>query len=170
MITHTIESYWIPSEKKTKWKLQIWRICENFKLLNFEINVTCNTPLKMFDKMCQYEMHPTNIVEDTERTWFCPQTDRWMDGRMDRRTRWNQYTPFHLRWSRRYNNYIPSTLPGLYLLQVMQIFQEFNDRWNRWRSPGSGPVLCLLLRVSSGFARPITGQVTSVTWPVIGWV
>ena len=32
----------------------------------------------------------------------------------------------------------------------------------------SGPVFCLLLRVSSGCARPITGQVTSVTWPVIG--
>ena len=28
---------------------------------------------------------------------------------------------------------------------------------------------CLLLRVSSDYARPITGQVTSVTWPVIGW-
>ena len=34
----------------------------------------------------------------------------------------------------------------------------------------SGPVFCPLLRVSSGCARPITGQVTSVTWPVIGWV
>ena len=33
----------------------------------------------------------------------------------------------------------------------------------------SGPVFCLLLGVSSGCARPITGQVTSVTWPVIGW-
>ena len=33
----------------------------------------------------------------------------------------------------------------------------------------SGPVFCLLLRVSSGCARPITGQVTLVTWPVIGW-
>ena len=32
----------------------------------------------------------------------------------------------------------------------------------------SGPVFCLLLGVSSGCARPITGQVTSVTWPVIG--
>ena len=32
-----------------------------------------------------------------------------------------------------------------------------------------GPVFCLLLGVSSGCARPITGQVTSVTWPVIGW-
>ena len=32
-----------------------------------------------------------------------------------------------------------------------------------------GPVFYLLLRVSSGCALPITGQVTSVTWPVIGW-
>ena len=28
---------------------------------------------------------------------------------------------------------------------------------------------CLLLGVSSGCAWPITGQVTSVAWPVIGW-
>ena len=31
-----------------------------------------------------------------------------------------------------------------------------------------GPVLCLLLRVSSDYAQPITGQVTEVTCPVIG--
>ena len=34
---------------------------------------------------------------------------------------------------------------------------------------GPGPVFCLLLGVSSGITRPIRGQVTSVTWPVIGW-
>ena len=32
-----------------------------------------------------------------------------------------------------------------------------------------GPIFCLLLGVSSGCPRPITGQVTEVTWPVIGW-
>ena len=36
MITHTIESYWIPSQNNTKSKLQIWWICQNFKFLNFE--------------------------------------------------------------------------------------------------------------------------------------
>ena len=41
--------------------------------------------LKLLDKMCKYEMDPMSIVEDTERTPFCPQTDR--------RTRWYQYTP-----------------------------------------------------------------------------
>ena len=32
-----------------------------------------------------------------------------------------------------------------------------------------GPIFCLLLRVSSDCAQPITGQVTEVTCPVIGW-
>ena len=34
--------------------------------------------------------------------------------------------------------------------------------------PKTGPIFCLLLGVRSGCARPIAGQVTSVTWPVIG--
>ena len=44
MITHTIKSYWIPSQKNTKSKLQIQRIRQNIKLLNFETNITHNTP------------------------------------------------------------------------------------------------------------------------------
>ena len=44
---------------------------------------------KLLDYMCKYEMDLMSIVEDTERTRFCPRTD----GRTDRRTRWNQYTP-----------------------------------------------------------------------------
>ena len=41
MITHTIKSYWIPNEKKTKSKLQ--RIPKNFKLLNFETGIIGDT-------------------------------------------------------------------------------------------------------------------------------
>ena len=67
MITHTIESYWIPSQNKTESKLQILKIPPNF-----------------IDKMCKYEMDPMSFVEDTERTRFCPQTDRRMDGRTDK--------------------------------------------------------------------------------------
>ena len=39
-----------------------------------------------------------------------------------------------------------------------------------WEAIGniSGPVFCLLLRVSSNYAQPITGQVTEVNCPVIG--
>ena len=44
MITHTIESYWIPSQKKTKSKLQILKIRQNFKFFNFETGITRDTP------------------------------------------------------------------------------------------------------------------------------
>ena len=44
MITHTIESYWIPSQKKTKSKLQILKISQNFKFQNFETGITRDTP------------------------------------------------------------------------------------------------------------------------------
>ena len=33
MITHTIESYWIPSQKKTKSKLQILKNSPKFQIL-----------------------------------------------------------------------------------------------------------------------------------------
>ena len=62
------------SQKKTKSNFWIWKRALHATHL-----------LKLLDKMCKYEMDPMSIVEDTERTWFCPQTDR--------RTRWYQYTP-----------------------------------------------------------------------------
>ena len=52
--------------------------------------------MKLVDKMCKYEMDSASIVEDTERTRFCPQTD----GQTDRRDRWTDdmkpvYPPFN---------------------------------------------------------------------------
>ena len=53
-----------------------------------------------------------------------------------------------------------------------------NKRGNNYTcvSPLSGavgswprPVFCLLLGISSGCARPVTGQATSVIWPLISW-
>ena len=43
MITHTTESYWIPSQKKTKSKLQIKKIRQNFNFFNFETGITRDT-------------------------------------------------------------------------------------------------------------------------------
>ena len=40
---------------------------------------------------------------------------------------------------------------------------HITDSWHL-----SGPVFCLLLDVSSDYAQPIIGQVTKVTYPVIG--
>ena len=72
MNTHTIESYWIPNQKKTKSKLQILKIT-NFLILKQTLHAA--HLLKLLDKMCKYEMDPTSIVEVTEWTRFCPQTD-----------------------------------------------------------------------------------------------
>ena len=52
--------------------------------------------LKLLDNVCKYEMDLTSIVEYTKWTRFCPQTDR--------RTRWNQYTPFSISLKRGYNH------------------------------------------------------------------
>ena len=35
--------------------------------------------LMLVDNMHKYELDPASIVEDTEWTWFCPQTDRRID-------------------------------------------------------------------------------------------
>ena len=39
---------------------------------------------------------------------------------------------------------------------------------SQWQPYQPGSIFCLLLRVSSDYAQPITGQVTEVIWPVIG--
>ena len=82
MITHTIESYWIPSEKKTNYKFKEFSQMSNFWISKQALQ---ETHLILLNKMCKYEMDTTSIVGDTERTRFCPQTDIG--------TRWNQYTP-----------------------------------------------------------------------------
>ena len=66
-----------------------------FKILKQTLHAT--HLLKLLDKICKYEMDPTSIVEDTERTRFCPQTERRTDGRTDGQT------DFQLRWSGVFN-------------------------------------------------------------------
>ena len=45
--------------------------------------------------MCEYKMDKTSIVEDTERTPFCPQMDRQMDGQTDGQGE-TIYPPFNI--------------------------------------------------------------------------
>ena len=80
MITHTIESYWIPSQKKTKSSYKFKDIAKISTFWILEQTLHKTHLLKLLDKMCKYKMDPTSIVEDTERTRFCPQTDRRTDG------------------------------------------------------------------------------------------
>ena len=49
--------------------------------------------LKLLDKTYIYEMDPASIVEYTERTRFCPQTDRRTDGRSNKVK--SLYPPFN---------------------------------------------------------------------------
>ena len=75
-------------------------------------------------------------------------------------------------WWRKCFQFIP---PGSQVLLIVLIIGSgfilpLNKKLNFMHGVACpGPVFCLLLGVSSGRARPITGQVTSVTWPVIGW-
>ena len=96
--SHDYPYHWVildPTSKEDK---------ENFWILKRALHAT--HLLKLLDKMCKYEMDPMSIVEDTERTRFCPQTDRRTDGRTDRRTDGQGDTSiprFQLRWSGGYN-------------------------------------------------------------------
>ena len=101
MITHTIDLYWIPSQQ-VKWRQNLnYKFNEFARISKFlkKKKIHATYLLKLLDKMCNYEIDLASIVEDAERTRFCPQTDRRTDKQTDRRTRWNQYTPFQLRWS-----------------------------------------------------------------------
>ena len=70
--------------------------------------------------------------------------------------------------------------------QQAQSWNSFEDHATDWHSPedgrlpsslqgGShqqpipGPVFCVMLGVSWGCARPVAGQITSVSWPMFGW-
>ena len=64
MITHTGDSYQIPSQNKTKSKFQIFKNCQNFNqnCRHYRVDTGCGM-------------------------------DGWTDGRTDGRMEWNQYTP-----------------------------------------------------------------------------
>ena len=67
MITHTSDSHQIPSQNKTKSKLQILKQLPKIQLL---------------DKMCKYEIDPTNTVSATEWTRDGGRTDGWSETSM----------------------------------------------------------------------------------------
>ena len=91
---HDYPYHWVildPKSKKDKVKDTNLKNSPKFQILKRALHAT--HLLKLLDKMCKYEMDLMSIVVGTERTRFCPQTDR----RTDRRTRWyqchNHYTP-----------------------------------------------------------------------------
>ena len=92
MIIHTIDQLILdPKSKQDTVKVTKFKEFAKFFFLILKKPLHVTHLLKLLDKMCNYEMDPASIVEDTEQRWFCPQ--------MDWQTRWNQYTPFQLRWA-----------------------------------------------------------------------
>ena len=77
MITHTSDSHQIPSQNKTKSKLQIQKIAKKSKFWNFEINFTCDTPSEVVKIWNGSNQNCRQYRADTE----C-----WKDGRTDGRT------------------------------------------------------------------------------------
>ena len=77
--------HWVILDPKSK-ESQIHKLKKIAKISNCWIlqrALHATHLLKLLDKMCKYEMDPMSIVEDTERTRFCPQTVRRTDRRTD---------------------------------------------------------------------------------------
>ena len=104
---HDYPYYWvILNPKSEEDKVKVTKLKNSPKFQIFKQTLHATHLLKLLDKMCKYEMDPMSIVEDTERTRFCPQTDGQTDGQMDGRTDGQGETsipPFQLRWSGGYN-------------------------------------------------------------------
>ena len=96
MITHTIESYYIPRRQSQSYKFEEFAKISNFWIFKQTLHATHF--LKLLDQMCKYEIDPMSIVEDTERIRFCRQTEGRTDGQGE-----TSIPPFQLRWSGGYN-------------------------------------------------------------------
>ena len=85
MITHNSDSHQIPSQNKTKSKLQIKKKANNsnFTILQGTLHMTL---LKLLDTMYKYGMDPTRTVGATERTWDAGRTNGPTDGPADGQT------------------------------------------------------------------------------------
>ena len=80
MITHTSGSHQIPSQKKTKSKLQIKKIAKNSNFAILQRTFHTTHVLKLLDTMHKYEMDP---VGATEQTRDAGRTDRGTDGQKE---------------------------------------------------------------------------------------
>ena len=83
MITHTIDSYRIPSQKQEKVNVTITYFKNLPKIWNFAKKLHMTHLLKLLDKKYKYEMNPASIVEDTEWIERIPSTDGQMDRGID---------------------------------------------------------------------------------------
>ena len=75
---HDYPYYWFILDPRSK-KVKGVNLNKLPKFQIFHKSEHATDLLKLVDKMCKYEMDPASIVEDAERTRFCPQTDGLAD-------------------------------------------------------------------------------------------
>ena len=132
-ITHTIDSYQIPDQsKQDKVKVTNFKNLPKISVLEFCKIFTHNTPFEVAYKMCKYDMNPPSIVEVTERTRFCPQTDGETDRRTYRQTDgWRERggiikkTYFPL--ASNYNTLVVSNLEKIYDIIMQQSVSGYTE-------------------------------------------
>ena len=139
MITHTIESYWIQVKRRQSQSYKFKKFAKIAIFLISKRALHATHLLKLLTKMCKYEIDQMSIVEDTERTRFCPQTDRRTNRRTDRRTDGQGDTsipPFQLRWSGRYNKWVLNDSKLQTNSEIEYIHEEIiflhSMGWNMW--------------------------------------
>ena len=114
---HNYPYHWVildPKSKEDKVKVTSFKNSPKFQFWILKRALHATHLLKSLDKMCEYEMDPMSIVEDTGRTRFCPQTDRRTNRQGD-----TSIPPFQLRWS-----------GGINMNQVHQILWSAEGRLN----------------------------------------
>ena len=92
-LPHDYPYYWpvhigFKTRQSQSYKSKEFAKTSNFKILKKNWHAT--HLLKLHNKMCKYEIDLASIVEDIERTRFCPQTDRRTDRQTDRQTEGKQ--------------------------------------------------------------------------------
>ena len=125
---HDYPYYWAildPKSREDKVKVTYFKNLQTFRILKHTLHTT--HLLTLLEKMCKYEMYPMSIVEDKERTRFCPQTDRRTDEQGE-----TSILPFQLRWSEGYTNCNHLYTP-LFSVSKMHIqIQKHLSRVIRW--------------------------------------
>ena len=135
MITHTIESYWIPSQKKTKSKLQIQYEFQIFEFWNkhYMQHTFWGCLIRCANiKWIRWVLLKIQSGHDSVHRRADGQTDRQTDG---------QGETSILRWSRGYNNYslMLATIHDntWYLLNMQHIIPN-SKRWDHSDTPSGG--------------------------------
>ena len=162
------------------WKLQATVCCEESYLIFSlhcvhviawyrisEKNITCTNDDPDFDACmgrCRFRGESGFAPGHWETVLLCNGVSHWLGASLDSALRLHSIS-YHFATSRW--RWLESCVPHIHNITAADGLAINCNALVHSEYPG--PISCLLHGVSSGCVRAITGQVTSVTWPVIGW-